>query len=481
MSRLSDVMGSRATRRSGRLLQLRGRPGRLLTGAAVIAAASSAALFSVMPVAGASSGPTYKYYSANVSPRAVLESTNPTPVTIILANETISNTSFGSAEITVPSSIVNGQAVTVPHGWTAGYLTTNPDVLLLTSAKSAAIAPGGTLPVTFSVTPSSSGSFTFGTEVKQSNNFSGTGNDFNYDSANSNLTFEVVTSATIAFDQQPTDVQQSNPTKSSLYYMCPPVSVQVSAPDGTPVGGVSVTVANNGPGDPGLYFNPASLSSPGATSGPDGVATFGADCSSGPASTGIAATNLGSGYTLLASATTPSGVVTSQPSSQFSVVQLLFTCTTNPCNSPTITGQSGTKGSISTTFGTPGYKILGSFGSNSLVCDGEVTTTPPDELDVQTTVGASGIVTMTFPKAVVNSLANNGTPLMQVCAGASAQFPGSTDQGPTVTPEWQGLVADCGTGYTAITDNVCVLSRSKKAASETIQIYVNDDSDPYFW
>lgn len=450
-------------------------------GALVAFVAILAGLLSSGPLAGASSGPTFKFYTANVLPKAVLESNTPTQVTLNLANETISNTSFGSAEVTVPDAFANGQPVTVPRGWTAGYLSTNPDVLLLTSVKSAVIAPGGTLPVTFTFTPSTTtnGSpYNFVTEVKQSNNFSGTGNDFNLDSANSGTTIEVVSTANIAFDQQPTDVQQST---STSYFMCPAVSVIATASDGTPVGGVTVTVSHNSAtGDPGLIYSPESLSSPGVTTDDTGVATFAtfgsADCSSG-----IGATNLGSGYTLIANATTLSGTITSPESSTFSVVQMLFTCTTDPCNTPTITGASGTKGSASISFGTPGYKVIGQFGGNSLVCDSEVTTIPADELDLQTTVGASGVVTLVFPKSVVNNLANNGTPLMQVCAGASAQFPGSKDQGQGVTPEWQGLAADCGTGYTSIPDNICVLSRSKNAASETIKVYVQNLSDPGFW
>ena len=476
MNRLTHLTSSRAARVSGGSPRFRGRLN-WRSAAAVFAAGSTVALLSGTPIAGAS-GPTYKNYTVTVSPKAILSSNNPTPISVNLGNEISSNTSFGSAELTVnaPAGVAVSQTLTLPKTWSAKTISTNPNVILLTSTKSGAIAPGSTLTVGLTITPSTAGTVTFVTEVKQSNDFSGTGNDFNYDSANSSNTIEIVNSVTLAFHQQPSNVQQSVSSTSTFHYMCPPVSVLATAPDGTPVGGVTVTLSNNGPGDPGLVFSPASLSS-GATSDSNGLATFGsADCSSG-----IGGTNLGSGYTLIAGSSTPSGAVSSPASTPFAVVQMLITCTTNPCKSPTITGQSGTQGNVTSTFGTPGYQLGGSFGGTALVCDGQVTTTPGDVLVIEATVGASGVITMTFPKSVVNNLANNGTPLMQVCAGASAQFPGSTDQGSTVVPEWQGLVQNCPTNYQSVPNELCVLSRSKNAANETIQIFSADLSDPSYW
>lgn len=466
---------ARATNGIGRLWH-RSRLNRRSLGAAGVAVAVIAVFMQSGPLAGAASTGTFKNYNVHVAPGAVLASNSQTSVTVNLQNEITSNTSFGSVALTITN--LDGAAIdtpSLPNGWSVSNTPPPGVTVLLVSKKSVSIAPGATLPLVLDITPSTAGTITIGTEVKQSNDFSGTGNGFNYDSANSNPTVEVVNSVALTFDQPPTDVQQSNTSTPTFFGMCPPVSVKATAPDGALVGGVTVTLSN-GTGNPGLIYNPASLAS-GAISQGNGVATFGADCNHG-----VGATNLGSGYTLIASAATPSGTVTSSPSQpSFAVVQLLFTCTTNPCNTPTIQGQSGTKGNASISFGTPGYKVLGNFGGSSLVCDSLVTTIPGDELNLQTSVGASGVVTMTFPKSVVNNLANNGTPLMQVCAGASAFFPGSADQGSGVTPEWQGLVANCGANYTTIVDNICVLSRSKQAANEIIQIFVQNLSDPGFW
>lgn len=173
-----------------------------------------------------------------------------------------------------------------------------------------------------------------------------------------------------------------------------------------------------------------------------GVATFGT-LSSGTcqSATGVEATVLGSGYTL--TATAPGA---SQP------------------------------GAISTAFAVVQYDQL---CTNS--CTAQVTQ-----------------VTMTFPKQVVDSLANNGTPLVPVCAGAQVPFPGSsavsgetgTDEYPDVddTYPYQGLLANCPSGLVpgapGTSVDFCVASRQKNpGASETVQIYVGSafTSDPSFW
>lgn len=420
------------------------------------------------PSAGATA--TYKYYSSSANPTDIYVGRS-TPVTITLANLPSSNQPFGSAELTFgglaqSAVVIDGNT----GGWTAFFVGggTSP-TMLLTSGNKAPIAPGSSLHVTVTLTPTAAGSIPVTTVVKQSNNFSGSGNTFNRQGSDPVITVNPVS---LSFSQQPSAVQQS--TNKTSYYMCPPVSVLVSA-DGQPVSGISVTLQDGNTGDPGLYFGTSPVSSSGtsAISDSNGLATFGS-CGSG-----LAATNLGAGYTLIASSAAATGPVTSN---RFSVVQLLKDCTTGPCTSgPLDSPNTGTTGNISAN-GSTSYQLLGSFGLGQLTCDSSVTTTAGDPIVVQTSAGAPGTVTMTFPKAVVNSLANNGTPLMQVCAGTTQPF-SWTNQQPLAnqTYPYQGLVPNCPTGYTGVNPEICVVSRSKKAANETIVIYASDLSDPSFW
>jgi hypothetical protein len=384
-----------------------------------------------------------------------------------------SNQPFGSAELSFGSLPASGLSFhTIPSGWTAKVVGSNPALILLTSTNASSVAPGSSVSFSFDVTPTTDTSITIHPVVKQSNDFSGTGNIFN--DTGPDPVIQVIP-VTLSFQQQPNDV--ATDTTSPYHFMCPPVSVLVSA-NGNPVSGVSVTITNGGPNDPGLHFGANSVTAAGVTRSSDstGLATFGAsDCS-----TGFTGTNLGTGYTLSANSSAAAGPITS---TQFAVVQSIVKCTGGPCNSPNLNSPTnGTSGVINATFGAAGGKLLGSFGEGALVCDNQVTTSAvtDDPLDFQGSGTASAVVTLTFPKSVVNNLANNGTPLMQVCAGASANFgPGAVDQGPNVTPEWQGLVANCGTNYQLIPDNICVLSRSKNAANETIQLFVQNLSDPH--
>ena len=469
---MDPSMHARADDEARGLLRRR-RSGRRALGAVVAVAGIIAGLLISGPLAGAT--PTYKYYSDTAGPSPIYVGAT-TTITTTLTNSPISNQPFGSAELTIgnlaSSAVTN---IGVPTGWSAQFASTSPAIILLTSVNTASIQPGASLTVTFSLTPTTASSILIATVVKQSNDFSGTGNTFK--NSGSDPTIQVIP-VTLSFHQQPSDVATN--TTSPNHFMCPPVSVLVTA-NTVPVAGISVTITNGGPNDPGLHFGTAAVTSSGVTRTSDnsGLATFGAsDCS-----TGFTGTNLGTGYTLSANSSAAAGAVTS---STFAVVQSIVscpqgaTCTSGNLNSPT----NGTSGTInSDTFGTPG-KLLGSFGQGGLSCDDQVTTSAvtADPLDFQSIgTAVSGIVTLTFPKAVVNNLANNGTPLMQVCAGASASFPGSTDLGSNVTPEFQGLVANCTTGYTSVANNICVLSRSKNAANETIQLFVQNLSDPHAW
>ena len=462
-------------------------------GAAIVALATIGGLLVSGSVAGAT--PTYKYYTDSAVPSSTYVG-DPTNVILTLDNLALSNQPFGSAEITVgnlPPTAVDPTITTDNPAWSGTVLGTNPAVIKLTSTNAGAIQPGAPLSVSFTITPTTASSITLGTVVKQSNDFSGTGNNFKNQGSDPVIIVNPVTLSFAAPGQQPSAVQQYSSTAmtNAVVYMCPAVSVYVSA-NGSPVDGVVVTLTNGGTSNPGLVWNGQQVSpsnTPSATSGAlgiHGLATFGS-CNSG-----IGATNIGSGYTLSANSTSASGPV---PSSAFSVVQFLQNCTSDPCSTPTPLNGSSTKttGSISAS-GASGETLLGSFGLGSLECDSQVTDSliTADPLVSQTSGSASGTVTMTFPKAVVNNLANNGTPLMQVCAGAKTPFqvlPNTSytcdpTKDPTCLYPYQGLLPNCQSGYQAQTYTslyMCVVSRSKNAANETIVIFTSDLTDPMYW
>lgn len=173
---------------------MRARPGgtgRIIrTGAALLVLAVLA-----IGVSAASAQPTYKYYSASVTPASV----GPRSTTAFLVKLTncggtgtctpASNTSFGSANISVPSGFTvdtsNQPAVNLP-GWRAclGNGTTcgaSPNnVVQLRNPSGTPVAAGGSVVVTVSATaPCTTGPYTWNTIVKQSNDFNGSGNNFN--------------------------------------------------------------------------------------------------------------------------------------------------------------------------------------------------------------------------------------------------------------------------------------------------------------
>lgn len=405
---------------------------------------------------------------------------------ITLGNDPTSTQSFGSAELTFntqPSSAVQVVQSSVPAGWAAKVLNGTPAVVLLTSQNAAAVLPGGSLTVQVKVTATAAGTLVVGTQVKQSNNFSGTGNDF-VRLNSSGLTISVI-ALSLQFTQQPSvQIGQSLPAAVPPYFtsFCNPVSVQIyngAAP--VAASGIPVTIKYAGSSNPGLYFQGAAVTASGVTVNTDssGLATFGS-CASG-----LGASVVGLGFTLSAGAPGATAVTSS-------AFQVLQTCQ-GTCTTTDTSGTNGTTSSVNAGDTGNFFQIFTTFGKGeALNCDSAVTVPgfPVDPLFVETqtiTGTVSGTVTMVFPKAVVNSLTNNGTPLMAVCAGASQAFlakvayPGSTDF------PYQGLLYDCtDAAYLASAASypvqLCVQSRAKVGnGAEKIVVFTSDLSDPSYW
>jgi hypothetical protein len=339
--------------------------------------------------------------------------------------------------------------------------------------------------VPLKVTPTAAGTVTIGTQVKQSNNFSGTGNDFILLNS-SGLTINVVALSLMFHQQPPSTVMQSLPNASPPYYsyFCASVQLLYNGNLPFPASGIPVTIRYAGTADPGLYNGGLPVAASGITvpTNVNGLATF---C--GP---GLAATIVGSGYALSASSpAAPTPVM----SSSFAVTPTCSgSCTTNLTSQTT-----GTTAAVSATDPGGVFQVFASFGQGvTLNCDTAVTT-PGSPVDPLVTLAqpvsgtVSGTLTMTFPKSVVNSLTNNGTPLMPVCAGASKQFPVMADASNGPAPYlYQGLLYDCtDPTYLSLISvpqqyplQLCVQSRAKIGrGAETIVIYASDLSDPSFW
>ncbi len=447
------------------------------------AVAALVAISAWAPGAGAS--PSTKNYEASVSPQTIYIDTPATVVSVALTNDQSSNQSFGSAQVSIGMLSDVTSASSTPQvsylsnslGWSETLVQASPAVFQLTSTTGQpVVAPGGSVTIEFSVDAPATGSLPVSTEVKQSNDFLGKNNDFQLQGSVPSIT---VLAYQLTFAHQPSDVQKSVPSSGNFSYMCPVVTVQVDYPDGSsaPVGGIPITITSAGTSDPGLYFGTAPVPSSGITVETDssGVATFGT-CTSG-----LAATNLGSGYELQAS-----GASASVSSNPFAVVQSLVDCPAGTCTPPTVTStvMSGTTGTLSATNDSSGFQLLTSFGQDLyLSCDSAVVgSNPADPLQAVSSVAASGTLTLFFPKAIVNEVPNNGTPLMPICVGAYTAFPGSSKVTPTSTSPYpyQGLLYGCDDpSYLGSPDTLkmCISSESKSAANETVVIEVSSLAD----
>jgi hypothetical protein len=405
--------------------------------------------------------------------------------TVTLGNELASTQSFGSAELTfnsVPPGAVQVVQNSLPAGWSAQVLKGTPAVVLLTNQSGSAIPPGSSLRVQVKVTPPAAGTLTIVAVVKQSNDFSGAGNLFILDGS-SGLSLTVI-ALTLQFSQQPSStIGQSLPNAPYFAYFCNPISVQIYNNAG-PVGasGVPITINYAGNSNPGLYYGPSAVTSSGVTVDTDssGLATFGS-CGSG-----VATTVVGNGFALSASSAAAAAPVTS---TTFQVLQTCIqSCMTNQTSQTT-----GTTGAVSASDKGNFFQIFTAFGRGvNLNCDSAVTTPgfPVDPLFVETQAVAgavSGTLTFVFPKSVVNSLTNNGTPLMPVCAGALKPFLANVPYPGSAAYPNQGLLYNCDDPtYLASAGQkplqLCVQSRAKiGGGAEQIVVFASNLSDPGFW
>lgn len=359
----------------------------------------------------------------------------------LLTNDKGSPQAFGSAKIVPPAGYTLGAMSTSTSPTAAAVFTAAPvggNVLVTSNGPTGAgIAPGGSLTVTVVVTTPAAGSCSgaWATYVKQSNDFSGTGNDY--------LTTDATPTTTAGNDslvitRGATTTQWNSP-------MSPAPIFSVVDPCGQP--------ASTFTGNIFVTDSLGDLVTGGTVGATAGSATF----------SNLTFSEYGVTDTLTAS----SGSFTPVTTGPFDIVQSLVSCAANTkCSSGniednanttivTINANSGPNADqIATTVKVPNHSGL--FPS----CDasGE----PPLGAVVAFTVTTrSKTVTMTLPKVYVNQVPNNGTPFMDICLDVPVGHEFVDKSGHLTTT---GLLPNCST--TIVTD--CVVSRGKNAGNEVI-------------
>ena len=434
-----------------------------------------------------------KTYTASASPGLVaLPPASGATVQLTLANAAASTTGFGSAEISfVGQGRLTGAATVDRTGWSVtrssadGASTT---VLRLTNSGSGGqyeVAPGQLVVVTLPVSQgATAGSVTFDSQVKQSNDFSGTGNDFGQAGADPVVSFGHGPAAGLAWVTQPSSVQASAGAAAAataqaagdVTFMCPAPQVRVVDSLGNTVTSstASVSLARaTGSADAGLSGSTATAVA--------GVATFGnAGCSAG-----VSASTQGYGYTLTA---TSSGLTPTGASSPFDVLLVLRSCG-ETCSTGDLTGPEKTVASVVATGGAgdPDRLSVGFRApwpqSFTDACDPDpnATSTTPNPFRDRVMVDLADhdkTVTLRWTKQAVQWATNNGAAKWQVCLAAEAPFSavlsdGSVGETPLVDGWYVGALLPCGDDRLVATDP-CLLSNGRNKGEQVAEVSIPD-------
>jgi hypothetical protein len=457
-----------------------------------------------------------KFYTAAATPQQLDVANDAHTVTITLFNcdatcPKKSTQSLGSARVTLPdgwewtvdagSITVSGSSQSadkashwsVTHSW-PGDVGSGTITLLNNGTNAAyALAPGESLTVDVTIVPDQDGVVNIPTETKQSNDFSGTGNDFLL--VGSDPVIYVGTPYHLEFGTPPSDVQVSN--SSGTHPMCPPPTVQVVDAVGnlvTSLDPLTVTLAPQPDTQgrvSGLKYNGSTTLQETTVAG-TGTATFGSGTAD--SCTGLTASTLGGAYPLEASAswngmtlTVPDGDVPS-----FSVLQYVAPCgtTESTCATPQIPDPSGHTSAQVTGNGTTTNRMSVGVGIDApelLSCNDGNPFRAVTRVDV---AQHSKTVTLIWDKKAVQWQTNNGAPFWNVCFSAPYEFPTvggySAEPDPTAQPpttDYEGLLVDCGTVDTVkfpVGTYPCVMDRGKQAANEVVHVSIplNSQADP---
>jgi hypothetical protein len=372
---------------------------------------------------------------------------------ITLTNRADSQQSLGSANVTVPAGYtpVALDSVTtspVAHDWSNSSLDVPGATLKLRNVGPSnvnALAPGESVTAVVTVitqcTPNTTKQWV--TQVKQSNDFSGTGNDFSLVGSYPTDTVKVGCPDHLAFAQQPTATIAGQIINGSLQ----PAGVTVDIVDSA---GQLVTIATN-PVTTAIGSNPSSGTLFGTTpvNASGGVATF----------SDLAIDLAGQGYTLVATSTG----LTSATSSGFVVSGVATKCG----NDPTCKAATGSKAS-------PSDPTVGTADVPVSSCSGQVCFLSLDESTGNFCNGACIANTIVFaPPTDVNGVGTVTIEIYKTFVPGNLNSVGVYKLNPNGTVT---LLANCGNGVSA----PCVSGRTHVNGGNGLFTISVGPNDPVF-
>ena len=406
-----------------------------------------------------------------------------------------SNQAFGSARVTLPTATF-AATYAVDHGWRVSDVSAPGDAMVtlqLFTGTGTPVVPGDAVRLALTALALAPvGPVTVTTQVKQSNDFSGIGNDFGRVGPEPALAV-VARPLAIAFTQGPSPVQQTGSTASTTgvtprYVMCPAPAARVTGGGGTPVAGATVTLtatAADGTTYPGLHQDGTPAGSPiAAVTDASGTATFGtADCASG-----LRAGAVGTGLSL--TATVRSITDTAGP---FPVLQVYGTCNGGVSCTSGIDGPSKTRAQVVTSTALTDNPLTFSSSDGTgwqiyaQACNpdvGAAGTNPYRDLVVVDVAKRSKTLTMTWPKTAVQWAVNNGASQWRVCVAIPHPFAavGGPAQPAGGGGLYVGALLPCGDATLAATDP-CLRKLSKTTGGEqqAVGFVPVSDGDPKMW
>jgi hypothetical protein len=387
-----------------------------------------------------------KCYLAAVTPSGGVAGVNQA-FTVKVTNEATTQT-LGSMQVTAPS----GYVVTGASGGTASHTSGSAVFLYL------GLSPGQSAVLTVDATaPCGGGTSAWGMDAKQSNQFNGSGNDFQIDPA-SLLSVTASGSCKLAFVNEPNGTAVNSPIATQVGSAGSPVSVEVLDGAGhlvaTSTAAVTVAIGSN-PGS-------GTLSGTATVAAGAGVASF----------PGLSINQTGTAYTLVA--TSPG--ITSAASSDFNIWGVLRGCSGVPCSGSSST--KSTTGTVTTSSASSGEFLGVGLGGVSFSCGlSYQPLSDPLSFDVLSVSGvadSSALFTnsLEISKSLVQSSGHPGASSWQICYGSQQPFTAMHATAGTVNiggvTYYTGLLPDCTSSQPA----PCVEARNKDNAGNVIVTFL---------
>jgi len=413
-------------------------------------------------------GTTIKRYAADIAPSPPSVPAGSTAAFTLTITNLADPQQLGSANLTAPPGFTLVSASTPSP---AGSASIVGDTVRL---RDLSLPPGETMSVGFDATaPCFPGSYTWGLQVKQANNFNGPpGNDFVPDPDQVSLTTDVTGTCQLAFRLEDpagsgsfTTGQPSHAEKDAT------ITTVAFTPGGAPV----IVEAEDGSGHRLTSFTGSIELSISSADPPGGTLSGGTPASQadGAATFAPSIDAIGT-YTLLASsdAIPSTGWATSDP---FQIVD--DACGPGETCQVTIPTMMEVE---TTNTSSSGFTFL-SVGVEDIDCGDTYGHAPFTTLIDSTEASTSGTKTetVTIFKQFVNAQPNNGAAHYQVCfsrpasAGTFTTLDGT--DAPLVDGEYLGLLPPCPP---QMPEPPCIRSKNKDRAGNVVIVLLLDENDP---